>query len=57
MSKRLKGSDIIALEHLVSHLKMTIDFNKFRVITLKDLNSIIKIHVIHDRKGDNKCQE
>lgn len=55
MSKRLKSSDLIDLEHLTSHLKMVLDFNRMRVISLKDLNSIIKVHLIIFREGDNNA--
>lgn len=53
MSKRLKNSDLIDLEHLTSHLKMTLDFNKMRLISFKDLTSIIKVHLVRFEKGDD----
>lgn len=56
MSKRLKSSDLIDLEHLSSHLKMTLDFNKMRVISFKDLSSIIKVHLIRFEKGDDNAK-
>lgn len=56
MSKRLKSSDLIDLEHLTSHLKMALDFNRLKFISFKDLRDIIKVHLVRFEKGGNDAK-
>jgi hypothetical protein len=58
MSKRLKSSDLVDLGSLISHLKLTLDFSKMRFISVKDLRSIMKVHLVVFKKeeGDNYAE-